>query len=109
GPPHLSRLFAAGVSFGAIPFAKLQGAPIAALTIAASVWFLFSDETLNWSGRRRSLLALIGGTATIPAIIVGTVLFCGIWPDFFNSYILDNIRYAGANKFPPDRSFTWIE
>src|SRR5207248_2346772 len=35
------------------------------------------------------------------------VLWCGTWSDFFNSYILDNIRYAGANKFPPDRSFSW--
>jgi hypothetical protein len=55
------------------------------------------------------MLAFLGGTVTIPAIILGVILFCGIWPDFFNSYILDNIRYAGANKFPPDRSFGWTD
>ena len=109
GPPRLGRLFAAGVFFGAIPFAKLQGAPIAAVGIAAGMWFLVADRGLNWNQRRRSLLSFIVGAATIPGIIVVMVLVSRIWSDFFNSYILDNIRYAGANKFPPERTFTWSE
>ena len=107
GPPSLTRLFVAGVCFGAIPFAKLQGAPITAIGVAAGIWFLLRDGSLSLSQRRRSLLWLIGGAVTISVVILTLVLVCGIWSDFFNSYILYNIRYAGANKFPPDRSFTW--
>ena len=109
GFPRRGRLFAAGVFFGAIPFAKLQGAPIAAVGIAAGMWFLIADRSLNWHQRRRSLLSFVIGVATIPGIIMVVVLIGGIWSDFFNSYILDNIRYAGANKFPPEHTFTWSE
>ena len=108
GLPSRARLFAAGVFLGAVPFAKLQGTPIAAVCVVAGVWFLIRNQ-LNWSERCRSLVAFIGGVVTVPAIIVGTVLLFGIWTEFFNSYILDNLRYAGANKFPPDRSFSWNE
>src|SRR6266404_555444 len=65
GPPSLTRLFVAGVCFGAIPFAKLQGAPITAIGVAAGIWFLLRDGSLSLSQRRRSLLWLIGGAVRI--------------------------------------------
>lgn len=108
-PPRLTHLFGAGVFFGVMPFAKLQAAPIAVVGIAAAIWFILAGDALDWKRRRHCLTALIAGTLTIPTLMVGIVLCSGIWSDFFNSYILDNIRYAGANKFPPDRSFDWAE
>jgi hypothetical protein len=92
--------------FGAVPFAKLQAAPIAAGALVAGMWLVFSNDG---AGRWRALRALLGGTATIPLIIFATVLVFGAWPDFFRSYILDNIRYVSLNSFPPDRSFTWVD
>jgi hypothetical protein len=109
GPPRIARLFGAGLFLGAVPFGKLQAAPVAAVSVVGGIWFLISDDALKWTERRRSLMALIGGAATVPAIIVGTVLCFGIWPDFFHSYILDNIRYAGANRFPAERAFSWMD
>lgn len=106
GPPNFVRLFSAGVLLGAVPFAKLQAAPIAAGAFVAGMWLVsFSDRPRCWSALR----ALFSGSATIPVIIIGTVLVCGAWSDFFRSYILDNIRYVGRNSFPPDRSFTLID
>jgi len=109
GPPSLSRLFAAGVVLGAVPFAKLQAAPIAAVALAGGAWFALTSDTPNWRRRWRALAALVSGAATVPAIIIGAVLACGIWSDFFRCYILDNIRYAKTNKFPTEEVFTWIE
>ena len=109
GPPRFARLFAAGLFLGAIPFAKLQAAPIAAVGIAAGIWFLSADRDLDRDQRRHALLSFVAGAATVPAVIVGIVLIGGIWSDFLNSYILDNLRYAGSNKFPPERIFSWVE
>src|SRR5207237_8087998 len=69
--------------------------------------------------------ALCGGTAIMPAIILGMVLVCGIWSDFLHSYVLDNIRFGSSSAptetsvnaghllnnvcFAGDREFTWAE
>lgn len=106
GPPNLVRLFSAGVLLGAVPFAKLQAAPIAAGALVAGMSIVFLTDRSRW---RPVLRALLGGTVTIPIIIMGMVLIFGAWPDFFRSYILDSVRYVGRNNFPPDRSFTLID
>ena len=51
----------------------------------------------------------IAGVTTIPALIVAFSLVFGVWQVFFGCYIFDNLRYAGGNLFPPDRSFGWTE
>jgi hypothetical protein len=109
GPPNLSKLFAAGVLLGAIPFAKLQAGPIAAVALAGGAWFAFISDSPNWRRHWHALAALVSGAAMIPAIIIGAVLASGIWSDFFRCYILDNIRYASTNKFPTEEVFTWSE
>jgi hypothetical protein len=106
GPPNFVRLFSAGVLLGAVPFAKLQSAPIAAGALVAGIWLVsFNDRPKWWAALR----ALVSGTVTIPVIIIGMVLIFGAWPDFFRSYVLDNIRYVGRSNFPPDRSFTLLD
>jgi hypothetical protein len=103
GPPSFPKLFAAGVFFGAIPFAKLQAAPIAVVAVIAGGFvILFAVDRTQ---RLRALGWLIGGAATMSILILVVVTTCGIWSDFFSCYILDNLRYATANRFPPDRSF----
>ena len=109
GTPNLRRLFVAGLFFGAIPFAKLQGAPIAAAGVIAGLWLLLTDSNLNWRQRHRPVLMFIGGVTTVPALIVAFSLVFGVWGVFFGCYILDNLRNAGGNLFPPDRSFGWTE
>src|SRR5947209_15656522 len=101
-PPNLQRLFVAGLLFGAIPFAKLQGAPIAAAAVIAVLWLLLTDSNRNRHQRHRPVLMFIGGVTTVPALIVALALVFGVWQVFFGCYILDNLRYAGGNLFPPD-------
>src|SRR5439155_15541324 len=106
----------------AVPFAKLQGTPIAAVALAGAVGFALFDSS-DWQRRWRALGAIFGGAATVPAIILGMVLAWGLWSDFLYSYILDNIRVRfGGGQFTPrtfsnldsihfagGREFTWAE
>src|SRR5256885_6865729 len=121
GPPNLARLFTAGVLLGAVPFAKLQAAPIAAVAAVGAAWFALFNDSPNWRQRCRALGAIFSGVVTVPAIILGMVLACGIWTDFIYSYILDNIRFGGGHFTPRTfinlnsvglaggREFTWAE
>jgi hypothetical protein len=121
GPPSLARLFTAGVLLGAVPFAKLQGTPIAAVAVAGAVWFTLFDHSSDWHRRWRALGAIFSGAATVPAIILGMVMACGLWSDFIYSYILDNIRFGSGQltprtfinldsiHFAGGREFTWTE
>src|SRR6266480_1495969 len=125
GPLSLNRLFAAGILLGAVSFAKLQAIPISAVTLAGGALFVLADGSSSWRQRGRAFGALCGGTAVVPAIILGMVLVCGIWSDFLHSYVLDNIRFGSSSaptetsvnaghllnnvRFAGDREFTWAE
>ena len=78
GTSNLRRLFVAGLLFGAIPFAKLQGAPIAAAGVIAGLWLLLTDSNLNWRQRRRPVLMFMGGVATIPAVTAAFSVMFGV-------------------------------
>ena len=56
GPPKLGRLFAAGVLLGAVPFAKLQATPIAAVAVIGGAWLALFSDSSNWRQRCRDLL-----------------------------------------------------
>ena len=123
GPPNLSRLFAAGVLIGALPFAKLQAAPMAATLFTGGIWFVLVNDLSSPRQRVRAVGVFAGGTALLPTIILVFVLIFGIWSDFLYSYILDNVRIGGGGAMPdPTRSagqlsvsfaggreFTWAE
>lgn len=100
GSPNVARLFAAGIFLGAMPFAKLQAMPIAAIALAGGVWFSLANNSSAWQQRRRAVATLVGGVAVLPAIILAMVLAFGIWTDFLYSYILDNVRLGGTSSGP---------
>jgi hypothetical protein len=92
----------AGVGFllGAVPFAKLQAAPLALLLgggmVAASLLASGRPER----ERRRSLIALVGGAAT-PSLAVGLMLaLTGEWKNAVIPYFHANVAYV--EKAGPD-------
>jgi hypothetical protein len=101
--PSTLGLLVAGLALGAVPFAKLQGAPIVAWAVIFAVWQVARREEAGRSARVSSLVALLGGVLAVPGIILAWVLASGTWQDFYGSYILDNIRYTEA------RMFSWAE
>lgn len=96
-------LFGAGGALGAVPFAKLQAAPIAAAAIIGGILLVLLTFNSNLRERWRGIGALVCGVTILPAIILGAVLTGGIWAEFWQSYILNNLQYAGG------RWFTWAE
>jgi|CZKI01.1.fsa_nt_gi hypothetical protein len=101
--PNTIGLLIAGLALGAVPFAKPQGAPIAAWVVIFAVWQIARQEESGRHARTCSMAALLGGVVAVPAIILLWVGASGTWRDFYESYILDNIRYAGA------RTFSWAQ
>ncbi|HEV3028611.1 MAG TPA: hypothetical protein VG457_13620, partial [Planctomycetota bacterium] len=97
-PPAGARLlFLSGLSLGAAPWCKLQALPIAGtlgMAILISVlkskaWF----ETPSSPGR--GALAFAAGAVTPAVPILSVVAGGGALGDFWSSYILGNLSYAG--------------
>ena len=89
-----------GILLGAVPFAKLQAAPMAALLgfgwIAGELWRNRQARS-DWT---RSVAALCAG-ACGPLLMFAVILvFTGEWHHAVISYILGNIRYAAASNAP---------
>jgi hypothetical protein len=82
---------------GIAPWAKLQSAPIALLVCAAAGVLAWVHGTGTCSlGRRLVLPGLVCAAAVLPtAVIVGVVTAGGVLEDFWASYIVANLGYAG--------------
>jgi hypothetical protein len=101
--PRRGRLFLAGLALGAVPFAKLQSVPTALWVALAGGAVALGMRGQPWREQARAGGALVAGGLTVPALILGWVAASGLWPDFWQSYIRNNLAYAGA------RWFTWAE
>ncbi len=96
-PAALPVLVLGALSSGLAPWAKLQAAPVSLLLIIFAAWNAWS---LLGPSRPRTLrlgaVALVLASAVLPTLlIVGVVAFAGAFPDFWASYIIANLGYAG--------------
>ncbi len=88
-----------GLALGAVPLAKLQGAPIAAaLLVTASLINLCSTET-DLKTRLRRVGVLAAGTAAVPLLFTVVTLIYGQQEHAWRSYIVQNLRYAGDHHY----------
>jgi hypothetical protein len=78
-----------GLAAGAIPFAKLQGAPLAAWLLAFAAVSLWREPTARHE-RSRKLVALVIGAALPAIVFVGSATAHGAWADF-------RVRFIEAN------------
>jgi hypothetical protein len=97
------RLFAAGLVLGAVPFGKLQLAPVAAWVAVFGFWQICRAGGAAWGARLRTCAAFAACGLAVPALTLLWIWRRGLWPDFYESYLLDNLRYAGS------RSYSWAE
>jgi hypothetical protein len=82
-----------GLLLGAVPFAKLQAAPLAALT--GIVWLAAAVRS-DRPDRNRAALLLAGGALLPGALITIQLTVTSAWPDFVASYWTFNLYYAGT-------------
>lgn len=90
-------LFVTGLAIGAAPFCKLQALPIAAAMGLAVLAASLSDKrrSAKFWHRMMQSTALCGGALLPAGAILGLVAWSGALKDFWFSYILGNLAYAG--------------
>ncbi len=99
-PQKLSRLsFILGLILGSIPFAKLQGIPIALVIAFVGYLIICLRVRDNRAAMIISISYLTIGGLTITVLVFCLLLHFGIFHHFWNSYILDNLYYATQRAF----------
>ena len=92
---RLALVYGAGLLLGAIPYAKLQAAPLGcflALAFLSDLW----RQRPRTSGWWHKPLALGLGGVSVPLLITAILLSTGMWHDFTMSYL----GFAGSYRFP---------
>jgi hypothetical protein len=90
-------LFLAGLWLGIAPWCKLQAGPIAlslgiVMTLAV---FIKHDAKAGSSSRLTDLIGLLAGALAPTLVMLAILVSCGAFSDFWNSYILGNLVWAG--------------
>lgn len=99
----------AGCALGAVPFAKLQGVPMAGVLIIAGIIWAVTQRT--WTGRRRleAVLVFIGAVWVVPLVFAAQFALGLKWEDFWIPYLELN-RARSALAFSSDggaQSVAW--
>lgn len=93
------RWLSAGLALGAVPMAKLQGAPTALLLLATGFLCDLLAGSVPWRARRLRAGTLVIA-ATAPTLFFAAITWIfGAWGYAWNAYIVDNLHYANGG-FP---------
>jgi len=86
---------------GAVPFAKLQAAPIAVGILALLALTIAGSLTVPWPVRLKRLLLALAMSGVVPAIVLLPVAAHGGLRDFWISYVLSGLNYIWYDYYPP--------
>jgi hypothetical protein len=89
---HYVRMAAAGIALGAVPFGKLQVAPMAVFVGVTALVAVFLRD--NKSGMWGRASALVAGAITVPAIAAVYLTIYNLWTHFLTTYLQNNITYV---------------
>jgi len=94
--PTYSRLIAAGLILGLLPYGKMQSLPVG---MVVGLFFLvdivFNKANTNW-GKLKSVL-ILGVAALLPTLFTFAYLYYfNAFNDFWQSYILNNVVYGSV-------------
>lgn len=109
--PTWTRALMLGVVLGAIPFTKLQAAPIAVALFgitSALVLFHGSSPRTAMSFRLQLVLAMLIGGFLVPVLILAPVIATGNWSDFTQRYLLFGVQYGNGFFHQPVTSYRYI-
>jgi hypothetical protein len=92
------RLLLVSLLLGSVPWAKLQAAPIAGvlgLWVVGKEWIDSPRQDRRWAR-----MASLGSGALLPSLVIlGLVWTGGAWDDFWSSYVVGGLYYAGHKSF----------
>jgi len=112
GRPRVLLLFWSGIAVGTSIWCKLQALPVAATLSLTTVWIVFQTETLSgWRARLTHASAYAAGALLPACVILATVAQAGAGRDFWYSYVLQNVAYAGGESWrtTANDAFRWFE
>ena len=108
--PTRALAFVLGTLLGAVPFTKIQAAPLFVYLVAVIVALLFSlpdRRFTNANDRFRCLGALLASVFIVPCLVLLPVICFGMWGRFIYRYILHSLAY-GPLDFKP-HSLTYFQ
>ena len=86
-------LYFLGFIAGSIPFAKLQGVPIAMVLTFASIWIWYRRDKSY-----KALISLFAGCLTFPLVVFACVTYYGLLSDVIDFYLFSNLMYTEGNS-----------
>lgn len=95
--PTAPGLYFLGLAAGAVPFGKLQAAPLAIVLVLSAFAVLF--QRFQRYRELKSVAALILGGLTVPVFFLVFTLSFGVFDDLIDFYILGNAIYASGSTF----------
>lgn len=92
--PDVRILFLLGFVSGMVPFAKLQGVPIALVVVIFAGLML-----LQRSPRKvRALVGLAAGGLLVPFVVLCFTIRLGVFDYFWNFYLIGNMEYSSGGS-----------
>lgn len=89
---------AGGAVIGMLPWAKLQSGPLGVALAAWGAWLAFSHFHQPFGARVKQIAKLAAATLAPSVVFMLLLAAAGVFPDFYKSYVLDNLTYV-ANGF----------
>lgn len=93
------RLLGGCFLLGWLPYAKLQSAPIGVVVFGYFFILLLMARTMPLQQRVKLAAASFLAGAAPSVCVLCFVLFHGLWGEFWQSYILNNLMYTGQSYF----------
>lgn len=93
---EMGQLILIGLILGALPYAKLQATPIAAILGVICLHLIWSRRS-SLGGILRGVLSLVGGTACVSLFHLLAVAHYSLLHKFFMSYVVQNLHYSTSN------------
>lgn len=93
------RWLGAGITLGALPLAKLQAAPIAAVLLLTGATLDFFSGRLSRHDRWWRGGVLLAGSVLIPGTAGALLLAADQWHHAWNSYVVQNVAYVEARDY----------
>ena len=94
-PGSDGALILSGLALGSIPFAKLQAVPVGLFVATCGVIVIASRYRRSVSELWKRLLIFVASGLAVPAFFLIMVIGTGVWQDFWQSYVLNNLGYGG--------------
>jgi hypothetical protein len=92
-------VFLSGLAIGAAPWCKLQALPIAVVVGGVSLLGTIYRGTQDTARKFQDSVALCAGVLLPAFLILRVVVHAGVIKDFWCSYVLGNISYAGEGNW----------